>query len=126
MSKGKSLHKVPRFPAKKSPSSSAVSLLSSSDDSHKNVQTNVHNDETDDLGDIHKKNRIQIKNWLSAQTDTQLREIKEHKDYKIMLNDALTVLALQRQFFACIVRLIHVKNGSVKVSNWSRHIKDHM
>ena len=51
VSKGKSLHKVPRFPAKKSPSSSAVSLLPSSDDNHKNVQINVHKDETDDLYD---------------------------------------------------------------------------
>ena len=34
-----------------------------------------------------------------------------------------------QQFFACDVRkkkLIHVKNGSIKLSNWSKHIKDHV
>ena len=130
MAKGKPLHKVhSRIPKTSSNAGAVQSSLPPKDSSHVNAQMDVHEYEAEDLSDIHSKIRVQIKNWLSAQTNIQLREVKEHTDYKteverhsngIGVNAAIFCMRCQKK------KPIHVKNGSVKLSNWSKHIKDHV
>ena len=63
-----------RIPKTSSNAGAVQSSLPPKDSSHVNTQVDVHEDEAEDLGDIHSKIRVQIKNWLSAQTNIQLRE----------------------------------------------------
>jgi len=105
--------------SKCSANASAVPSLPPKDINNANSQISAHEDVTEDLSDIYSKIRIQIINWLSAQTDMQLREVKEHKDYKIHVKRhsngvgstaAILCMRCEKE------KLISVKNGNVKIS----------
>jgi len=124
--KGKSLHKMHSRISKRSANASTVPSLPPKDINNVNSQINAHEDVTEDLSDIYSKICIQIINWFSAQTDMQLREVKEHEGYKIHVKRHSNGVG-SRAAILCMQcekeKLISVKNGSVEISNWSKHIK---
>jgi len=94
--------------------------------SHVNAQMSAHEDEIEDLGDVYSKIRVQIQNWLSSQTNMQLRQVNEHTDYKIEVERHSNGTGCRAAIHCMLCQKkkhIYIKNGSIKLSNWTNHIK---
>ena len=80
------------------------------------------------LADATCKLRKQIVKWQDAQNDICLRQLKEHREYKIELKqstnqtDTITVTIKCTMCDKNIHLGIDEKNG-IKLSNWIRHVK---
>ena len=81
-----------------------------------------------DLADATSKVRKQIVKWQNAQNNVHLRQLKEHREYKIELKhstseaDAITGTIKCTMCDANIHLGVDQKNG-IKLSNWIRHVK---
>ena len=81
-----------------------------------------------DLADATSKVRKKIVKWQNSQNDVHLRQLKEHKEYKIELKHSLSEADVITETIKCTMcdANIHLgadqKNG-IKLSNWIRHVK---
>ena len=117
--KGKSLQRVLSINLKGSSNTSAIK-----GSSHVNAQMSAHEDEID-LGNVYSKICVQIQNWLSSQTNMQLRQVHEHTDYKIQVERHSNGTGCKAAIHCMLCQKkkhIYIKNGSVKLSNWTNHI----
>ena len=87
----------------------------------------VDND-MEDIADATTKIQKQVIKWQHGQNDVRLRQLKEHKDYEVQIeqsvhpNDTFTAAILCTMCNKKI-RLGINQNIRVKLSNWIRHIK---
>ena len=82
----------------------------------------------EDIADATTKIQKQVIKWQHGQNDVRLRQLKEHKDYEVQIeqsvhpNDTFTAAILCTMCNKKI-RLGINQNIRVKLSNWIRHIK---
>ena len=84
---------------------------------------------TTDLADIASKIRIQIVKWQRTQSQSQLMQLKEHKQFEIRVSRSektdmpadvcITCTMCDKQ----LPLSMGSKHGSFSISNWSRHVK---
>lgn len=81
-----------------------------------------------DLADTTSRVRKQIVKWQSAQNDIHLRQLKEHKHYRIELKQNTCRADAITGTIKCMMCELNIHLGvdqrsGIKLSNWIRHIK---
>ena len=80
------------------------------------------------LADATYKVRKQIVKWQNAQNNVHLRQLKEHKEYKVELKQSTSEIDAITGTIKCTMcdTNIHLgvdQKNNVKLSNWIRHVK---
>ena len=82
-----------------------------------------YENDAEDLASATSKVRNQVVKWLSNQSNIQLRQLREYKEYEVKLQlNASGSLVGVILCIMCNTKAVDQKNN-VKLSNWIRHVK---
>ena len=91
------------------------------------VSSAISQEGVEDLADAHSRVRKQIVTWEHFQSNIHLRQLKEHREFKIIIEQRIT---LGGRFSAAILcgmcnKMVNlnVSERYVRLSNWIRHVK---
>lgn len=93
-----------------------------------NIHSNEAKNDTVTLDEIAKKLRQQVSKWQSVQTDSYLRQLKEHEHFEIKVCQGMLADTSVAVTFTCMIcnKKIPIsapKPGTFALSNWTRHVK---